>query len=405
MSQNLYQAGLTLLNAMSRHADVIMQVYLSGTLDETATTPQVVENLKKLGIIWRPEPEAELRLKSAVRNLLENSLHDERNRQIDANIGSALAGLKTLAGHYKEALHHGRFAESQAHINDLREHVYGLTESLGNSVRVLFSRINNEFGYVVSIDAKIRENELAQSQVSDMLSQIELFRFDELSETAGSNRELRLLLIVTLQQAFSRVTQELSIVQARLLELLGRFREYRGRTRLLKGFILHQEQHPDFQPPDYTQLSKVPLLFNQASKLIQPAHADVNSVVHESVLQELVGRIKALQRTPKTSDERKGGQINVTRQTEAPQIENQLKKAVEDYFCKVIDSGQRLTALDYWQQQKLDCDPEVWIYRVIDGYQSLPLEEQQYFALDTNGHPHPDYSGNFIVEDVELGLR
>ncbi|WP_438864001.1 phosphoenolpyruvate carboxylase [Neptunicella sp.] len=405
MSQNLYQAGITLLNAMSRHSDVIMQVYLSGSLDETSTTPQVIENLKKLGIVWRPEPEAELRLKSAVRNLLESSLHDERNRQIDANIGSALASLKTLAGHYKEALHHSRFAESQGYLSDLREHVYSLTESLSNSVRVLFSRINNEFGYVASIDAKIRENELAQSQVSELLNQIELFRFDELSETAGSNRELRLLLIVTLQQAFSRVTQELSIVQARLLELLGRFREFRGRSRLLKGFLLHQEQHPDFQPPDYSALSSVPMLFNQASKLIGAASADVNSVAHESVLQELVGRIKALQRNNRPQPERQAGQINVAQQTQAPQVENQLKKAVEAYFCYVIDSGERLTALQYLQQQQLEFDPEVWLYRVIDGYQSLPMEEQQYFALDTNGHPHPLYTGNFIVEDVELGLR
>ena len=405
MSQNLYQAGVTLLNAMSRHADVIMQVYLSGTLDETATTPQVIDNLKKLGIIWRPEPDAELRLKSTVRNLLENSLHDERNRQIDANIGSALASLKTLSGHYKEALHHGRFTESQGHINDLREHVYSLTDSLGNNVRVLFSRINNEFGYVASIDAKIRENELAQSQVSELLTQIELFRFDELSETAGSNRELRLLLVVTLQQAFSRVTQELSIVQARLLELLGRFREFRGRTRLLKGFVLHQEQHPDFHPPDYSSLSNVPMLFNQANKLMGAAHADVNSIAHEADLQALVGRIKALQRTNTPREERKAGKINVAQQSQAPQVENLLKKAVEDYFCQVIDSGERLTALEFWQQQALDCDPEVWIYRVIDGYQSLPIEEQLYFALDTNGHPHPVYTGNFIVEDVELGLR
>ena len=90
MNQNLQQAGVKLLNALSRHADLIMQVYMSGTLDASKHNPKVIDNLIQLGILWRPEQDAELRLKNAVRNLLEGSLQDERNRQIDANIGSAL---------------------------------------------------------------------------------------------------------------------------------------------------------------------------------------------------------------------------------------------------------------------------------------------------------------------------
>ena len=405
MNHNLQQAGVKLLNTLSRHADLIMQVYLNGSLDEASTTPQIIDNLVKAGVLWRPESEAGLRLKSAVRNLLESSLQDERNRQIDANIGSALGSLKTLAGHYKEALHYGRFAESQGYLGDLREHVYALTESLGNSVRVLFGRINNEFGYVSSIDAKIRENELAQSQVSELLRQIELFRFDELSDLAGANRELRLLLVVTLQQAFARVNQELSIVQGRLLELLGRFREYRGRTRLLKGFVLHMEQHPGFEPGNYAKLTQVPMLFNQATGVMGPAHADVTNVAHEAELHQLVGRIKALYHTPKPASERTASTIVVQQQAAITVEDNALKKAVEAYFLQVIDSGKRLTALDYLQQQQLEFDPEAWIYQVIGGYQGLSAEEQEYFAIDTTGQPHPIYSGNFIVQDVELGLR
>lgn len=406
MNQHLQQAGLKLLNALSRHAELIMQVYVSGTLDESKHTAKVIEGLCQLGILWRPESDTQLRLKSAVRNLLESSLHDERNRQIDANIGSALASLKTLAQHYKEALYHNRYAEVDAHLSDLTEHVYALTESLSNSVRVLFSRINNEFGYVASIDAKIRENELAQSQVSELLNQLELFRFDELSELAGSNRELRHLLVVTLQHSFSKVIQELSIVQARLLELIGRFREFKGRTQLLKGFVLHMEQKPDFSPVNYSQLSQVPMLFNQAAALIKPAAVDVHRIEHEQDLQQLVGAIKAFNRsTTAHHPERAAQKINVEVQSAAQFAEDKLRLAVEAYFCQVIDSGKRLTALDYYQQHGLEFDPEVWIYQVVGGYQGLSMEEQGYFALDTTGEPHPIYTGNYIIRDIELGLR
>lgn len=406
MNQNLFKAGVKLLNALSRHSDIIMQVYLSGTLDESKYSSQVVDNLMKHGILWRPESESEIRLKAAVRNLLEGSLQDERNRQVDANIGSSLASLKTLAQHYKESLAHERYAESEAHLSDLTEHVYMLTETLSNNVRVLFSRINNEFGYVSSIDAKIRENELAQSQVSELLKQLELFRFDELSELAGSNRELRHLLVVTLQYSFSRVTKELAIVQGRLIDLLGRFREFRGRTRLLKGFLLHLEQKPDFSPGNYCKLTNVPMLFNQARSIVKPASADVTRVEHELDLQQLVGSIKALNRAGKSHQpERAAQDIHVEQQGLVEFKEDKLKQAVEAYFCQVIDTGERLTALSYHEQQGLEFDPEVWIYQVIGGYQGLTLEEQSYFAIDTNGISHPVFNGNFIIQDVELGLR
>ena len=406
MNQHLHSAGVKFLNALSRHADLIMQVYLSGSLDARRHSAKVIESLIQLGILWRPEGDAEVRLKQAVRVMLEGNLHDERNRQIDANIGSSLASLKTLTQHYKESLHHARYAESETYMADLSQHVYAVTESLGNSVRVLFSRINNEFGYVSSIDAKIRENELAQEQVSELLKQLEMFRFDELSELAGSNRELRHLLVVTLQQSFSKVTQELSIVQARLLSLLGRFREFRGRTRLLKGFMLHMEQKPDFAPADYSQLTQVSMLFNQAKAIVKPAAADVRRVEHEQELQQLVGTIKALNRVkPAYSADRAATNIDVTEQTSVTFEEDKLKEAVEAYFCKVIDTGERLTALEYQQQQGLDFDPEVWIYQVIGGYQSLTLEEQSYFAIEASGEPDPIYTGNYIIHDVELGLR
>ncbi|WJG08556.1 phosphoenolpyruvate carboxylase [Aliiglaciecola sp. LCG003] len=406
MNQNMLQAGVKLLNALSRHADLIMQVYLSGSLDESKFSPKLIDSLIKQGILWRPEAESDLRLKNAVRQLLEGSLQDERNRQIDANIGSTLSSLKTLAEHYKEALQHQRFAESQAHLSDLTEHVYSLTESLANNVRVLFSRINNEFGYVSSIDAKIRENQLAQSQVSELLNQLEMFRFDELSEIAANHRELRHLLIVTLQHNFSRVTQELSIVQARLLALLGRFREFRGRTRLIKGFLLHMEHSADFTPINYCRLSQVPMLFNQAPSVIQPASVDVNRVEHEQELQLLVGAIRSYKRQQNSyQPERAAQQIHLEAQSAVEFEEDLLKSAVEDYFCQVIDSGERLTALQYYQQNALEFDPEAWLYQVIGGYQGLTLEEQSYFAIEQSGEPHPIYTGNFIIRDVELGLR
>ncbi|MDM7861883.1 phosphoenolpyruvate carboxylase [Alteromonas sp. ASW11-36] len=405
MNQNLFQSGVKLLNALSRHSEVIMRAYLVGSVSASDISPKVLDQLLQLGVLWRPEQDGDYRLKGAVRNLLEGSLQDERNRQIDTNMASALAAIKTLAQHYKEALHYGRFAESQGHLNDLREHVYALTESLANHVRLLFSRINNEFGYVSSVDAKIRENQLAQSQVTDLLNQIELIRFDELSELAGNNRDLRHLLVVALQQSFTRVTKEQSAVQARLLELLGRFREFRGKTRLLKGFVLHSDQHPDFVPKDYTRFSQIPMLFNQAEPLLRAAAVDPNNVEQEAELQHLVGQIRTINRQRKHEQHSAAKSISIEVLAAVEMDDSRLREAVEQYFCHVIDSGENITALQYHQWRALDFDTEAWLYQVIGGYQSLDTEEQRFFAIEATGEPHPVYSGNYLIHDVILGLR
>lgn len=405
MNMNLKKAGMSLLNALSNHSELIMQAYFSGSLNEAEFSPKVIQNLIELKVLWRPDSDVELRLRPALRTLLEESLQDESNRQIDANIGNLLATLKTQAEHYKEALAHQKYHEAQAYMGDLTEHVYTLTETLSTNVRLLWSRITNEFGYVSSVEAKIRENELAQSQVTDMLNQLSMFCFDELSQLAGSNRELRHLLVVTLQASFATSTQELSLVQAKLIELLGRFREFKGRTRLLKGFMLHMEQKPDFTPSNYGAQSNVPSLFNRAGGIIKPAAVDVNNVEQEFELITVLSQIRTLNRSAIEQRERELASPIVIEENEAITLEQDLlKQQVEQYFCTVIESGQSLSALSFYQDQGLSFDPEVWIYQVIGAYQGLPESERQYLEIDTYGQPHPDYNGNFIIKDIELGL-
>ncbi|MDU0114841.1 phosphoenolpyruvate carboxylase [Psychrosphaera aquimarina] len=406
MNINLNKSGVSLLNALSNHSELIMQAYFSGSVNEAEYSPNIIQSLIDLKVLWRPESDVQLRLRPSLRTLLEESLQDESNRQIDANIGNLLATLTTQAEHYKEALAHQKYHESQAHLSDLTEHVYTLTETLSTNVRLLWSRISNEFGYVSSVDAKIRENELAQTQVTDMLNQLSMFHFDALSQLAGSHRELRHLLVITLQSAFATSTQELSLVQSKLLELLGRFREFKGRTRLLKGFMLHMEQKPDFTPVNYSTLSQVPSLFNRADGIIKVAAPDIHNVEHEFELTSLVNSLRTVNRLWQGKLNREvANPLILEQETSVSLEEDLLKNAVENYFCEVIDSGQNTRALDYYNNHNLTFDQEVWIYQVLGAFQGLPDSERQYFDIDLEGVPHQVFDGNFIIQDIELGLR
>ena len=405
MSGNLHQAGVRFLRQLGRHAEPIMDAYLSGSLPDQALEPAVQERLVRDGILYRPEPGANLHLRRVVRALLEEALRDDRNRQVDANTGSTLATFKTLAAHYKEARHQGDYAAADAYLSDLKEHVYAFGETLGHGIRVLWGRINNEFGYVGTLNAKIRENELAQTQVSELLNGLELISFEELAEVSGELRELRRLLVTSLQPTVSACSQELSIVQPPLLELLGRFRQIRGRTRLLKGWLLHMEQQPDYQVGNHTAHPQLPQLFNQAQAILAPAAVDVRNTEHEPDLLVLVAQLRAA-----NPQDRPVMPLGEAAEFELGAVEdfeiesNPLREAVAAYFCQVIDSGEAISALEYRAQQALPWDAESWLYQVIGGYEGLPDEQRQHFELDPIGAAHPVYSGNFIVRDVRLWL-
>lgn len=406
MTQPLQVAGVKFLKALAIHSDVIMKAYLSGRVSELDFDVKILDKLIELGVLWRPEPGEDLRLRSAIRSLLENNLRDERNRQLDANIGGKLAAIKTITSHYKEALHHQNYAESEVYIEDLTEQVYGLVDSLKSNVRNLWRRIHNEFGYVVSINAKIRENELAQSQLTEMRKQLQMFQFDELANLAGTSRELRRLLVVQLQRSHTEISQELSIAQSKLIDLLGKFREYLDRSQLLKGFVLHVQQKPDFQVSDYTKKHNVAALFNQARPILKPAYIDPSNIAHEQLFANIVSHLKQVRHITLENKEQRQSQSFAVNDIEQIDIEsNAIKVQVEKYFCQIIDSAEPISALEYHNDNQLDIDQEVWIYGVINGYQGLSLDEQDFFEIATHGHIDAQFSGNFIIEDVNLGLR
>lgn len=404
MSGNLHQAGVRFLRQLGRHADPIMDAYLTGSISDDALEPGVQERLVKDGILYRPEPGADLHLRRTVRALLEEALKDDRNRQIDANTGATLATFRTLAAHYTEARHQGDFAAADAYLADLREHVYSFSEGLTHSIRMLWSRINNEFGYVGSLNAKIRENELAQTQVSELLAGLELIDFQHLADTAGDLRELRRLLVTSLQRSVSASYLELGVVQARLLDLLGRFRKIQGRTRLLRGWSLHVEQQPDFQPGQHTALPQMPQLLNRAEALLAPAAVDVHDSVLEAELLTLAAQVRAQREERALVALPEAGEL-VLGEVESFEVQSSaIQDAVQDYFCQVIESGQQLSALAWRVEQRLPWDEETWLYQVIGGYEALPDDQKDYFELLAEGENHPVFSGNYIVRDLALCL-
>ena len=97
-----------------------------------------------------------------------------------------------------------------------------------------------------------------------------------------------------------------------------------------------------------------PNLFNYAGGIIKPAAVDVNNVEQELELLTVLSQVRTIDRSALAQQEQQVAEAIVIEENEAINLEqDQLKQEVEAYFCEVIESGQNLSALDYYNHKQL----------------------------------------------------
>ncbi len=405
MKTEFEQSGVEFLKALSKHADLIMKVYLRKEIPSHYNDKALDELIAK-HILWRPSSNEDLHLTKAVRNMLEFALQDVRNRQIDSSIGDQLAVIKTTVGHYKEACNQNRLRDSDEYLKEIGQRVFGMTESLHNNLRMLWTQIHNEFALVATLSAKIRENELAQTQVNVILACLEMLDFASLSELAGNDRDLRRLLVVSLQREAESCAHELREVQQRLLTMLGRFRKIQHRSKIIRGFDLFLEQHPDYMPRCYPEYPHLTPLFNQIAPLKIRAQANVTVAAHETLFTELIQSLNIANQPAAEQPERSAQAIEIEISPEKILQISPEQQALEAFFCYLAEhQGERVSAISYYQQIEFAWDKEFWLFGVLGYLESMGQVNRDYFDYQLTTQTDPIFNGNRLIEDVSVWMN
>jgi len=407
MSDEVRKSGIQFLKNMGRHAELILDTYLEGVVPISyEDNHKTIETLIQQQVLWRPTEEEGLHLTQAVRQLLEQGLKDERNRQLDINMGSAIATIKTLIGHYKEAQSTGNYRDANAYLREIGEQVFTLIESLRRNVHKLWTHINNEFGRVGSLSAKIRENELAQQQVGTILLGLSMFDFKDLAELSGANPQLRKLLVVNLQWEIDKCVTELSSAQKRLFRMLGHFKEIHARSALVRGFQIFSEAHLDYQPPCYPEQTNMSALFNVITPIKAKALLNTSIEDHDAVLTHIVQSIKVATDQQAESPDRQARAVNLLEMAEIEIEEKPETIAVESFLSHVIDSGgQKISALSYYQIIDFRLDEEFWLFAVFSYMDSMDQDESSLFEKKLLINTQTEFTGNQFIEDIEVWIH
>ncbi|SFX66337.1 hypothetical protein [Marinospirillum alkaliphilum] len=402
-NSSLLRTGAERLALLGKHAQALMQGYIGEQVDESAFSDAALKKLLAARILWRPDEDSGLKLSHRVRDLIAEMLSDARRRHVNADVAETLELLRNLVMTWREAQQRGDYLLAEQQQVRLTQEVDDLNSRFADAIDSLWQRLNSDFGFVSSLNDKIRENERAQKQISRLLDGLDLIDFDELITLVGGSGPLRKLLVSQLQNQVSAHYSNLREVQSRLLQLMARFRQQQSRNLLVNGMVGFLREHPRFRPGNYAQRTEVPTLFNQAAGLVPAAAAALDRDRDADLLAEL------LQHLPRRDLQAENLLVAAPAQwsAEAASVaarQQQLKEDVEAYYLQVVDAGQPLSALDYLQSSGLAWDAEIWLFQVIAEYQGLPARQQQQFRIWQDESPTSPWNQVRLIHDVQLQL-
>lgn len=404
MASNLLTIGAERLALLGKHHKALMQGYLDGFVDETAVSEGALKKLIAARILWRPNEQQPLALRPLVSELIASMVADENRRQINADVAEKLEQIRNRVQAYRDAQYKGDYSVAELQLQRLTEQVHDLSGQFEEAIDSLWHRLNSDFGFVASLDDKIRENERAQKQLRRLLDGLDLLDFNELIELAEGNSHLRKLLVSQLQSQLSSHHSSLLEVQKRLVELLAKFRQQQARSLLITNMAAFLRQHPKYQPADYPNRSELPPLFNQAGAIVPKAAIALDNASERQILAELVRNLPRQQGliltdTPSASFSQQWQDDVIAARQQA------LKTDVENFYLRVIDHGGKLSALEYLLLQQLEWDSEIWLYQIIAEYQALPVDEKQMFAIKRDEAPASSSNQLLIIRDISLTLN
>lgn len=403
-ASNLFSVGAERLALLGKHHKALMQGYLDGFIDEAAFSESALKKLIAARILWRPDEQQPLALRPLVSELIASMVADENRRQINADVAEKLEQIRNRVQAYRDAQYKGDYSVAELQLQRLTEHVHDLSGQFEEAIDSLWHRLNSDFGFVSSLDDKIRENERAQKQLRRLLDGLDLLDFHELIELSEGNNQLRKLLVSQLQNQLSSHHSSLLEVQKRLVELLARFRQQQSRSMLIANMAAFLRQHPKYQPADYPNRSEVPLLFNQAAAILPQAAIALDRASERQQLAELV---RTLPRATQINlpDQQSASFAAVMADEAISARQQALKLDVENFYLRVIDKAGSLSALDYLAEQQLSWDSEIWLYQIIAEYQALPLEEKHMFAMARDEAQASAVNSLLLIRDISLSLR
>lgn len=390
---------------LRKHEALLITAYLEpdGIIPEVDEHRKAIDALIEARLVWRPAEHEAVRLSRELSGLFERVLRDPRRLTVDTDIGGFINSLEDNVNGYKAAQRKCVQADIQHYAGQIERLVDDLRSCLRDRSRQLWQKINSEFGYVTSLELKIKENEMVLQQAKRLNDSLELIKVQEMDELVGGDPQLHRYLHRWLLDSVELCRQETVDAMHKLNVRLFEYRQQQKLGRLINAFYRRYQTHPGYLPLDYTAMGDIPPVFNQVSPMPMMAQADIADPQQEWVLTDLIEGLRQ-ERVPVEETE---ALQHIAVQGDDPPTEIQLtplRQAVEDFFLRVVDSNEPLSAVACRPPEDIEADVALWLYAIIARHNNMDRDERRLFNLYYQETVDPLFDGRYLVQDVYMGL-
>ena len=396
-----------LIRKLASADQLLAQTYIDGTLFADEDNHNVIDSLKKSGILRTADAAGEYRLTGDLKRLIDRLLLRNQRYQQNINMAKLILSVEEDIEDYRRALEQSNQDEAEYHLEQIDDTLYEAIESLENSLSVMFAAITSQFGFVSSLNSKIRQNQRALAYAQQLVQELSHVRiedcYDWLSNWSAIPPELSRKIIRFIDQ-YKSIVERLTAIVGRMKELLFKLRlqeQTANRCRAMAQFL---RQHPEWEPLDWSSNAAIPDLLRRGVGLtLQPGINTANQVLQAdlaAIVQELRRQAKPvapLSRDSATSplDTQAPEQIEYDQDLYESHIENLFVQALEQ-------QGHKVSALRYWGEQCLEVKAELWLDMVFAQYCCLPGRMRRAITLEMQGENLEGFDGNQIIEEIQL---
>jgi hypothetical protein len=395
-----------LIRKLAGADQLLAQTYINGTVFADDDNRGAIDSLKKSGILRSADTSDEYRLTSDLKRLIDRLLlRNQRYRQ-NINMAKMIVSVEEDIEDYRRALEQNNQDEAHHHLEQIDDTLYEAIEALENSLSVMFAAITSQFGFVSSLNGKIRQNQRALAYAQQLVQELNQVRITDCYDWLSWNGippELSRKIIRFIDQ-YKSIVERLTGIVGRMKELLFKLRLHEQTANRCRAMAQFLKQHPEWEPLDWSAEACIPELLKRGTGLkLQPGINTANAVLQAdlaAIVQELRRQSKPVAPLARDSataplDTQAPSQIEYDQDLYESHIENLFALALEQH-------GRKVSALCYWGGQGLAIKAELWLDMVFAQYCCLPQRMRRTIALDMQGENLEGFDGNQIIEEILL---
>ena len=395
------------LKTLAKHSEVILDAYMNqgGALLDLEENRPAIKALIKHSLAWQMDPDEPVRLSQSLSKLLAAVTRSQLRYSANSAVADLWKEIDDAIEGYREAKNRGALEDSEHYLSNAFFFGHQLIESLKDSLAVFAHHLNSEFTHIQNLDLRAIENRKMIERASEFNTILESFDYQELYNKAGTDTDLRRLLLKLIPRALEECRKQLSYSIERLVNMLHTINHQQHKARLVDSILTLFDREEAYLP-NVDDLMGLPAVLNIAPKLAGSVYADLTNPEHEASLASIVESLPALNPTEKESftpepikNALEGEVIEL--------ITDPTRVAIQETLALLEMTDSKISAKAVYELKMLQqsCDLELWYMTLVNEVQGLPYQERSKIHLKFIESQDSTFNGNYWVSDVILQGR